>query len=177
MTLTNSAMIDDVDPTAFAPASAGVQTGTITMWPTASAPTGYLLSDGSAVSRATFSDLFALIGTTFGAGDGSTTFNLPDYQARVPIGVGTGDDGINSPEAITLAQKSGTYKHKLVASEMATLTYTASLREDGDSSPLTGDAEHGTNAVLDNMDITTNAGDQPHTNTQPSLGIHFIIKT
>jgi microcystin-dependent protein len=43
-------------------------------------PTGYLLCDGSAVSRTLFSDLFSAIGTTYGAGDGSTTFNLPDYN-------------------------------------------------------------------------------------------------
>ena len=55
-----------------------------------SAPTGFLLCDGSAVSRTTYADLFAIIGTSFGAGDGSTTFNLPDARGRVMIGVGTG---------------------------------------------------------------------------------------
>ena len=59
------------------------------MWPTASAPTGYLLCDGSAVSRTTYAALFAVVGTTFGAGDGSTTFNLPNYVDRMPIGVGS----------------------------------------------------------------------------------------
>ena len=51
----------------------------------ATAPTGYLMEDGSAVSRATYSDLFAAIGTTYGAGDGSTTFNLPDSRGRVTV--------------------------------------------------------------------------------------------
>jgi len=55
-----------------------------------SAPTGWLLCDGSAVSRSTYSALFALAGTSFGAGDGSTTFNLPDLRARTIIGAGTG---------------------------------------------------------------------------------------
>ncbi len=50
----------------------------------ASPPTGYLLCDGSAVSRAGYADLFAAIGTTFGVGDGSTTFNLPDLSADAP---------------------------------------------------------------------------------------------
>lgn len=49
-------------------------------------PVGYLEKDGSAVSRATFADLFAYIGTTFGVGDGSTTFNLPDDKGRVLVG-------------------------------------------------------------------------------------------
>ena len=51
------------------------------------APQGYLLCDGSAVDRTTYATLFGVIGTTFGAGDGSTTFNLPDLGGRVPLGV------------------------------------------------------------------------------------------
>ena len=51
------------------------------------APQGYLLCDGSAVDRTTYATLFGVIGTTFGTGDGSTTFNLPDLGGRVPLGV------------------------------------------------------------------------------------------
>lgn len=54
-----------------------------------SAPTGYLICDGSAVSRTTYSDLFTAIGTTWGTGDGSTTFNLPDLRAAVLRGAGS----------------------------------------------------------------------------------------
>lgn len=50
------------------------------------APSGYLICDGSAVSRTTYSSLFAAIGTNYGTGDGSTTFNLPDLRQRVPVG-------------------------------------------------------------------------------------------
>lgn len=50
------------------------------------APQGYLLCDGSAVSRTTYATLFAVVGTTYGAGDGSTTFNVPDISGRVVIG-------------------------------------------------------------------------------------------
>lgn len=49
-------------------------------------PTGFLLCDGSAVSRATYSALFTEIGTTYGAGDGSTTFNVPNFTNRFPLG-------------------------------------------------------------------------------------------
>lgn len=52
------------------------------------APAGFLLCDGSAVSRLTYADLFTLIGTTYGAGDGSTTFNVPDLRGSVIIGAG-----------------------------------------------------------------------------------------
>lgn len=56
----------------------------------ASTRAGCLLCDGSAVSRTTYAALFAAIGTTYGAGDGSTTFNVPDLRGRVPLGAGTG---------------------------------------------------------------------------------------
>lgn len=60
--------------------------GALGMWLTDSAPTGWLICDGSAVSRATYSSLYAVIADVFGAGDGSTTFNLPDLRNRVPVG-------------------------------------------------------------------------------------------
>lgn len=63
--------------------------GKIDMYAGPNAPNGWLLCRGQAVSRTAYSDLFAVIGTTYGAGDGSTTFNLPDLRDRVPIGVGS----------------------------------------------------------------------------------------
>ena len=61
-------------------------TGTITQYAGPTAPSGYLLCDGSAVSRTTYSDLFAICGTLYGAGDGSTTFNVPDLRGRTSVG-------------------------------------------------------------------------------------------
>jgi microcystin-dependent protein len=63
-----------------------VATGTIVPWTVSSAPTGYLECDGSAVSRTTYSVLFGVIGTTYGSGDGSSTFTLPDLKDRVIYG-------------------------------------------------------------------------------------------
>jgi len=60
--------------------------GGIIPWPTATAPTGWLLAYGQAVSRTTYAELFAVYGTTYGSGDGSTTFNVPDYRGRSPFG-------------------------------------------------------------------------------------------
>jgi microcystin-dependent protein len=71
--------------TAFVQAN-GVPAGVINMWPTNTAPTSWLLCTGSAVSRTTYAGLFAVIGTTFGVGDGTTTFNLPNYVNRMPFG-------------------------------------------------------------------------------------------
>ena len=76
--------------TAFAMGAAALVSpaGELKMWPTATAPTGFLLCTGAAVSRTIYAALFAVIGTTFGAGDGTTTFNLPDFDNRLPIGAG-----------------------------------------------------------------------------------------
>lgn len=61
-------------------------TGTIHLYAAATAPTGWLVCDGSAASRSIYSQLFNLITTTYGVGDGSTTFNLPDLRGRTPVG-------------------------------------------------------------------------------------------
>lgn len=66
-----------------------VPIGVVLPYAGSSAPTGFLLCDGAAVSRATYSALFGIVSTTFGAGDGSTTFNLPDMRSRVPVGAGS----------------------------------------------------------------------------------------
>jgi len=65
---------------------ASMPAGCIQMYGGSTAPTGFLLCDGGAVSRASYADLFAIIGTTYGAGDGSTTFNVPDLRQKFPLG-------------------------------------------------------------------------------------------
>ena len=60
--------------------------GGILPYPSSTAPTNWLICDGRAVSRSDYSELFAVIGTTYGSGDGSTTFNLPNLKGRVPVG-------------------------------------------------------------------------------------------
>jgi microcystin-dependent protein len=60
----------------------GIPTATIIPWTTASVPTGFLECNGAAVSRSTYSALFAIVGTTYGGGDGSSTFNVPDLQDK-----------------------------------------------------------------------------------------------
>lgn len=73
-----------------------VPVGAIIIYPGATLPTGYLLCDGSAVSRTEYAQLFNVIGSGYGAGDGINTFNLPDFTSststdtRVPVGSGTG---------------------------------------------------------------------------------------
>ena len=92
----------------------------------AAAPNGWLLCHGQAVSRATYAHLFAVIGTTYGAGDGSSTFNLPDLRGRVAAGkdnmggtaasrLTAGASGINGA---TLGAAGGAETHVLTAPQM-----------------------------------------------------------
>ena len=62
------------------------EVGAIKPWAKATAPVGYVLCDGTAISRTTYADLFAVISTTYGTGNGSTTFNVPDLQGKTPQG-------------------------------------------------------------------------------------------
>ena len=64
----------------------GIPTATIVPWSSASVPSGFLECNGAAVSRSTYSALFAIVGTTYGAGDGASTFNVPDLQDNVAMG-------------------------------------------------------------------------------------------
>lgn len=64
-----------------------MSTGMIYMYAGSTAPSGYLICDGSAVSRTTYSALFSIIGTAYGSGDGETTFNVPNMSGRVSVGV------------------------------------------------------------------------------------------
>lgn len=77
----------------------GALTGEMKIWPSANLPTDYLWCDGAAVSRTQYASLFAELGTVWGAGDGSTTFNLPDMRLRVPVGAGTGR-GLGSTDGL-----------------------------------------------------------------------------
>lgn len=70
----------------------------------ASAPAGWLLCDGSAYYRSAYSALYSVIGTTYGTGDGSNTFNVPDLRETAPVGVGTSSSSIVSHDTYTLGQ-------------------------------------------------------------------------
>ena len=94
-------------------------TGSIMMFGGSSAPADWLICDGSAISRSTYDDLFAIIGTSYGAGDGSTTFNLPNLKGRVPVG----RDAAQT-EFDTLGETGGSKTHTLTSGEMPSHTHT-----------------------------------------------------
>lgn len=80
----------------------GVPAGTILQYAGAEPPNGWLLCDGSAVNRASYAGLFAVLGSLYGEGDGATTFNVPDFRGRVAVG--RDNMGIGSANRITSAQ-------------------------------------------------------------------------
>ena len=172
--------------TAFVLAN-GAPTGGLIMWGTASAPTGWLLCDGSAVSRSTYSALFAIISTTFGTGDGTTTFNLPNYTNRMPYGTTIGATG-GSTDAIVVS-----HTHTATSSvsdpghlhnplSPATFFYTnnsgSSFQGPGPNgfggSFTTASATTGITVATSN---TTAGSSGTGANLPPYLGINFIIKT
>jgi len=105
--------------------AAADSTGTVKQWAgdeSGTLPTGYLLADGQAVSRTTYADLFAEIGTDYGVGDGSTTFNLPDSRGRFMIGPNNTDltNGKNgSLSTRDRGDEDGDETHTLTESELA----------------------------------------------------------
>lgn len=132
-----------------------------------SAPTGFLLCDGSAVSRTTYAALFAAIGVNWGSGDGSTTFNVPDIRGRTSIGAGTGS-GLS---ARTLGQTGGEEEHLLIIAEMPSHTH------DFAETVAAGNVfSAGTNYTNTNEPTSSTGGDSPHNNMQPFAVVTKIIK-
>jgi len=95
-----------------------VPIGTILSYGGATVPAKWLLCDGSQVNRVTYGSLFAILGTTYGAGDGSTTFNLPDLRQRFPLGkaaAGTGGTLGSTGGAIDHTHTGTAHTHTLTA--------------------------------------------------------------
>jgi microcystin-dependent protein len=97
--------------------------GVIRLFAGSTAPNGWLICNGDAVSRSAYSDLFKIIGTTYGSGNSNSTFTLPDMRGRCPIGVGTGA----SLTARTLGSNVGAETATLSEANMASHTHTASV--------------------------------------------------
>ena len=101
----------------------GIPSATIVPWTSASVPSGFLECNGAAVSRSTYSTLFGIVGTTYGAGDGSSTFNVPDLQNNAAMGK-SGTKALASTGGADTVQSTGniggsTGAHALTTPELA----------------------------------------------------------
>src|SRR5215831_948588 len=108
--------------------------GTLRLSAAAAAASGWLLCDGAAYPRAEYAALFAAIGTAWGAGDGSSTFNVPDLRGRAPLGAGTGT-GLT---ARTVGQKAGEENHTLLGGEMPSHAHAGQTSNSGPFQAGTG---------------------------------------
>lgn len=196
--------VPQIEPT---PAAANVPTGAILPYGASVAPSGYLLCDGSAVSRTTYSALFAIVSTAYGAGNGTTTFNLPDFRGRFPLGVaaaGTGSTLGATGGAIDHTHTGPSHTHT-VASHTHTIAHTHTVSRTGWGGLQTVGPEAAgrlqtTDGALTNLStaqndlaatgassaansggtaLTTDAGGTGNTGTAnpPFLTCYYIIKT
>ena len=173
-------------------------TGEIKLYGGNKCPEGYLVCDGSEVSRTTYKDLFDVIGEMFGSGDGATTFNVPDYRDTVPIGISNN---------YSIGQKVGENTHTLTQSEIPNYTlYSAAHTHSqnahthtvfgyksgsgrtaivagnqdnyntntGNQSQINASTATNNNTTIT---VTSRGGGQPMNNMQKSLGVNYIIKT
>ena len=136
-------------------------------------PNGFLPCDGSEVSRNEYKELFAVIGITYGAGDGETTFNLPDKRGRLSAGL-----DLNQEEFNSIGLKGGEKEHTLTIDEMPshTHTYTRSrlfYAEEAGQNAIGYGSNAGT-AITAGTNAT--GGDKPHNNLQPYEVDQWIIK-
>lgn len=148
-------------------------TGEIKIWSTNTAPTWYLLCDGSAVSRTTYGWLFTVISTTYGTGDWSTTFNLPNLKGRIPVGRDSWQT-----EFDTLAETGGAKTHTLIESEMPAHTHTSATRWAYWPPYSQVRLEVTTTDYSNGSTITSATGwGWAHNNLQPYIVLNYIIKT
>lgn len=174
-------------------ASTGVPVGSLLAFAGATAPTGYLLCDGRVISRTTYAALFAVIGTSYGPGDGSTTFKVPDTRGNAIVGQdnmgGTAAGRLNGANAVgtQLGAQSVTLTENQIPAhthdvndpghQHGYISYQSvggSGLQSGTGSPET--APRTTAFSGTGITIQSTGGSQPHTNVQPSLVANYIIK-
>lgn len=176
--------------------SAPSMIGQIVMFAGTSAkvPTGWKICDGSALSRTTYSNLYDVIGTTWGSGNGSTTFNIPDLRGRAPVGAGQGTGLTNR----TLGDTVGAETVKLTAAQSGLpahthtlagkVAYTTNGFEGDQYDSLTGTGEKAVRTEtasdgIHNMSATgavsggASGASSAHNNMQPSAVVNYIIFT
>jgi len=172
----------------------GIPTATIVPWSDASVPSGFLECDGSAVSRSTYSALFAIIGETYGVGDGATTFNVPDLQDNVPVGksnnkslastggantvTSTGNVGGSTANASLSVNQLASHTHQLYNQGPNPQSNTAAAGLQYSANPGSALSPINTgNGVAHSHNMSANFSGDATSVLQPYLTIIYIIKT
>ena len=171
----------------------GIPTATIVPWSSSSVPTGFLECNGQTVSRSTYSALFAIIGTTYGAGDGATTFLVPDLQDNVAIGKSNNKALASTGGANTVTSTGNvagsTANHTLSTAELASHSHPGGANVSNQRSPggypnnplrgfaspaSTGSAGSGSGH---SHNMSANFSGDATSVVQPYLTVIYIIKT
>lgn len=146
-----------------------VPCGGVVAYAGASIPANWLICNGAAVSRTTYANLFTAIGTTYGSGDGSTTFNVPDMRGNVIAGYKASDANFG-----TLGAAVGEATHLLTTTEMP--SHRHGLDETGSGGGGTFIGMQSANGAVGNGNTDYAGGGTAHNNIQPSLTMNFIIR-
>lgn len=190
-TITNSLITDERTHTVGS-LSVVIPSGVMMAYGGTSAPTDWLLCYGQAISRTTYANLFSALGTAYGVGNGSTTFNVPDLRGRVPLGKddmgGASADRVTASEADNLGESEGAEDHVLTEAELAshkhelkysTISANAQFSATSFFALHTGATDYmrdATNASTDNQMVDAGS-DSAHNNMQPYQTTNWIIKT
>jgi len=149
-----------------------------------SAPTGFLLCDGAAISRTIYSSLFGIVGTTYGVGDGSTTFNIPDLRGRVIAGQddmgGTSANRLTNQSGglngDTLGATGGAETHTLTIAQMPSHDHGGGTVGTSHISDVSGGGGR-THPFNNGGSVTSQGNGDAHNNVQPTIILNYIIKT
>lgn len=145
--------------------------GVVKMFSGSTAPEGWLICDGSAVSRTTYSELFSIIGTTYGVGDDSTTFNIPNIKGRTVVGLNSSDTDFK-----TLGKTGGEKTHTLTIDEIPAHTHKLTYDISGAGTNTGGTVALGNTSTTSSLGTLPTGGGQAHNNLQPYIVLNYIIK-